>query len=196
MKRSARLRAPTVGNGSYSPLPAAWASTGAARTAHIRTLASPTPNRVIAARTIQTRPLALAGAAAVVVEALIALLGGHAPLLAAIVLLVAPGLALLPLLPERARRDLVTALAAAPALGFVASSVALITVASIGLSLDGLVIRLVEAALVAAGLLLAVLAGVILEGRVIRGSPVPGNDWAKYVLYADEIRNHKSLLID
>ena len=153
------------------------------------------------------------------VEALIALLGGHAPVLAAVVLLVAPGLALLPLLPERARRDLVTALAAAPALGFVASSVALITAASVGLSLDGVVIRLVEAALVvvglalpgrpepplrlrredllvAAGLLIAVAAGIVLEGRVIKGSPVPGNDWAKYVLYADEIRNHHALLID
>jgi hypothetical protein len=31
---------------------------------------------------------------------------------------------------------------------------------------------------------------------VVGGSPVPGNDWAKYVLYADEIRAHGSLLID
>src|SRR5947208_1055332 len=83
------------------------ASTGAARTAHIRTLASPTPNRVIAARTIQRRPLALAAMAMVAVEALIALLGGHVPVLAALVLLVAPGLALIPLLPARARADLV-----------------------------------------------------------------------------------------
>src|SRR5438046_8684443 len=105
MKRSARLGAPTVGNGSYSPLPAPWASTGAARTAHIRTLASPTPNRVIAARTIQTRPLALAGAAAVVVEALIALLGGHAPLLAGGVLLVVAGGAAARVAPGRARSD-------------------------------------------------------------------------------------------
>jgi hypothetical protein len=155
----------------------------------------------------------------VAVEALIALLGGHVPVLAALVLLVAPGLALVPLLPERARRDLVTCLAAAPALGFAASAVALITVASIGLPLNGLVIRLAVAALVltglalpgrpepllrlrrddalvAAGLLVAVAAGIVLEGRVIRGSPVPGNDWAKYVLYADEIRRHHALLID
>jgi hypothetical protein len=154
----------------------------------------------------------------VALEALIALLGGHVPLLAALVLLVAPGLALIPLLPERARRDLITALAAAPALGFAASSVALITVASIGVSLDDVVVRLVPAALVlaglalpgrpeppvrlsredalvAAGLLIAVAAGLALEGRVIKGSPVPGNDWAKYVLYADEIRRHGSLLI-
>jgi hypothetical protein len=78
----------------------------------------------------------------VAVEALIALLGGHAPALAVLVLLVAPGLALVPLLPEPARRELVTALAAAPALGFAASSVGLITVASIDLDLNGAVVRL------------------------------------------------------
>jgi hypothetical protein len=171
----------------------------------------------MAARTIQTRPLALAGAALVAAEALIALLGGHAPALAVLVLLLAPGLALLGLLPARARADLVTALAAAPALGFAASSCALITVASIGLPLDGVIVRLVPAvlvlaglalpgaepavrlgraeALVALGLLAAVGAGIVLQARVIHGSPVPGNDWAKYVLYADEIRAHHALLI-
>jgi hypothetical protein len=171
----------------------------------------------MAARTIQTRPLALAGAALVAAEALIVLLGGHAPALAVLVLLLAPGLALLGLLPARARADLVTALAAAPALGFAASSCALITVASIGLPLDGVIVRLVPAvlvlaglalpgaepavrlgraeALVALGLLAAVGAGIVLQARVIHGSPVPGNDWAKYVLYADEIRAHHALLI-
>jgi hypothetical protein len=169
----------------------------------------------MAARTIQTRPLAIAGAALVAVEALIALLGGHSPPLAALVLLLAPGLALLPLLPARARADFVTALAAAPALGFAASSIGLITVASIGLPLDGVVVRLVAAVLVAAGLLLrgaepevrlaeplvalgllvAIGAGLLLQARVIHGSPIPGNDWAKYVLYADEIRAHHALLI-
>jgi hypothetical protein len=169
----------------------------------------------MAARTIQARPLALAGAVLVAAEALVALLGGHSPPLAVLVLLLAPGLALLPLLPARARADLVTALAAAPALGFAASSIGLITVASIGLDLNGLVVRLVPAALVAIGLLLrgdepalrlgaplvalgllaAVGAGLLLQGRVIHGSPIPGNDWAKYVLYADEVRAHHALLI-
>jgi hypothetical protein len=169
----------------------------------------------MAARTIQTRPLAIAGAVLVAVEALIALLGGHSPPLAVLVLLLAPGLALLPLLPARARADFVTALAAAPALGFAASSIGLITVASIGLPLDGVVVRLVAAVLVAAGLLLrgaepevrlaeplvalgllvAIGAGLLLQARVIHGSPIPGNDWAKYVLYADEIRAHHALLI-
>jgi hypothetical protein len=169
----------------------------------------------MAARTIQARPLALAGAVLVAAEALIALLGGHSPPLAVLVLLLAPGLALLPLLPARARANLVTALAAAPALGFAASSIGLITVASIGLDLNGLVVRLVPAVLVGIGLLLrgdepalrlgeplvalgllaAVGAGLVLQGRVIHGSPIPGNDWAKYVLYADEIRAHHALLI-
>ena len=36
----------------------------------------------------------------------------------------------------------------------------------------------------------------MLQSRVLSGTPVPGNDWAKYVLYADEIRSQGSLLID
>src|SRR6185503_17666782 len=46
------------------------------------------------------------------------------------------------------------------------------------------------------GLVGALAAGAVLGGRVVSGFPVPGNDWAKYVLYADEIRRHGSLLID
>ncbi|MEJ7784396.1 MAG: hypothetical protein WKF96_06300 [Solirubrobacteraceae bacterium] len=167
---------------------------------------------------LRARPLALAGALLVAAESLVAALGGHVPLLAAMVLLVAPGLALLPLLPARARADLVTALAAAPVLGFAASSLTLITVSSIGLPLDGFVIRLVAAVLITAGLFLrgaepvlragrdevlvaiglviAVAGGIVLQGRVISGSPVPGNDWGKYLLYADEIRRQGALLID
>jgi hypothetical protein len=52
-----------------------------------------------------------------------------------------------------------------------------------------------EEALAALGVLAAVGAGIVLQARVIHGSPVPGNDWAKYVLYADEIRAHHALLI-
>lgn len=167
---------------------------------------------------LRARPLALTGALIVIVEALVAALGGHVPLLATAVLLVAPGLALLPLLPARAREAPVTALAAVPVLGFMGSSLALITVSSVGLPLDGVVVRLVAAALVVGGLLLrgaepalrsgrdellvgagllaAVVVGLVLQGRVISGSPVPGNDWGKYLLYADEIRRQGSLLID
>ncbi len=32
--------------------------------------------------------------------------------------------------------------------------------------------------------------------RVIGELPVPGDDWAKYLLYADEIRNHGALLLN
>jgi hypothetical protein len=45
--------------------------------------------------------------------------------------------------------------------------------------------------------LLAVLAlDVVLGWRVVGRLPVPGGDWAHYMLYADEIRRHGSLLID
>ncbi len=47
-----------------------------------------------------------------------------------------------------------------------------------------------------AGLALALLVAVVLQGRVLSGTPVPGNDWAKYLLYADEIARQGSLLID
>jgi len=46
------------------------------------------------------------------------------------------------------------------------------------------------------GLVAALALGLLLQERVIGGYPLPGNDWAKYVLYADEIRAHGSLLID
>lgn len=152
-------------------------------------------------------------------DAVVAAAGGTFPLLSAVVLL-APGLALIPLLPLVARQSVLVALAAAPALGIAASSVALISVAAVGIPLTGLSVRLTLLAAIAAGfaaarnseprltrvdragllagagLALAVLVGVVLQARVIGDSPVPGNDWAKYLLYADEIRREGSLLID
>jgi len=151
------------------------------------------------------------------VEAAIALLGGSAPVLSIAVLMLAPGLAFAPLLPARAAASPVTALAAASALGFGATSVLLVTMSSFGVDLDGISVRIAIGVLVvaacaipareradrevgegwaAAGLGIALLLGVLLQERVIGGSPVPGNDWAKYVLYADEIRESGSLLID
>ena len=47
----------------------------------------------------------------------------------------------------------------------------------------------------AAGLALALGLGALLQQRVIGGDPIPGNDWAKYLLYADEIAAHGQLLI-
>jgi hypothetical protein len=163
------------------------------------------------------RPLWAAALGMVVAELGLAAVGVTAAALS-IALLLAPGLALAPLLPERTRRAPLAVLAAAPALGIAASSVALISVASAGAPLDpwvvrGLIAAIVAAAgalrgpdlaapfdrrtaLAAAGLGASLVVGVLLQERVIGGTPVPGNDWAKYVLYADEIERQRSLLID
>lgn len=158
--------------------------------------------------------LALAGA-----EALLALGGASFPALSGLVLLLAPGLALVPLLPARTRTSLTASLAAAPVLGAATSSILLISLSSAGIELNGLAVRVAVVVLVVAalallpgaepawdrspaavygavGLLAAVVAGVVMQNRVIGGTPVPGNDWAKYVLYADEVRAQGSLLID
>ncbi len=169
-------------------------------------------------RRLRTRPLALSAVAIVAIEALLGAAGASTPLLSVAALALAPGLALAPLLPARVRESPVAVLAACPALGFAAAAVALITVASLGASLDGAVVRLTLAGLVAvglalpwpewarapvradlpaaAGLALAVAVGVLLQQRVIGGDPIPGNDWAKYLLYADEIARHGTLLLD
>ncbi len=149
-------------------------------------------------------------------EALLALAGARAPVFTAAALL-APGFALTPLLPASARRSWMAALAAAPALGAAVACTALITVASVGIPLTGTSCRLTLAALVLVGLLalrgdeprperaglvpglvllLALAVAGVLQSRVIGGSYAPGNDWAKYLLYADEIRRQGSLLID
>ncbi len=167
---------------------------------------------------LRRRPLALTAAGLVVGEALLALLGAGWGPLAAVALVLAPGLALLPLLPAAARESPSASLAAAPTLGIAATSVGLITMASVGIELSGLSVRIVAALLVAAGLALplrepalrfsrgeaiaavggaaALVLGLFIQNRVIGETPVPGNDWAKYVLYADQIALHGSLLID
>src|SRR5919108_519133 len=101
-----------------------------------------------------------------------------------------------PLLPARVRRSPVATLACAPALGLAASSVLLVSLASAGASLDGVVVRLALATVVVGGLLVALALGAVLQQRVIGGDPIPGNDWAKYLLYADEIAAQGRLLID
>jgi hypothetical protein len=160
--------------------------------------------------------LGLAAAGIVVVEALLAAIGHPSRALALAVLFVAPGLALAALLPVALRTRALALACAVPVLGFAVTSIGLITVARVGIRLDGTTTRLVVAAIVLAGLLAlplrepierpgasetillgaALLAGVVLQAHVIHGFPVPGNDWAKYVLYADEIRHHGRLLID
>jgi hypothetical protein len=172
------------------------------------------PLGMLAAR----RPLGLLGAALLALEALAALLGG-APPLTALVLLTAPGFALVPVLPRSARESAPAALAFVPALGFSASAIVLITLASAGVELDPVPVRLGLALVVAVGLALpgrepslrgarrpgalellglgaALAVGAWLQARVVSGTPIPGSDWGKYALYADEIRRQGSLLID
>src|SRR5207247_1198548 len=102
-------------------------------------------------------------------------------------------LALVPVLPARAREGWAGAVAASPLLGFAASSVALISIASAGIRIDGTSVHVVLAVLVLAGLLAfrdgeprgrpgrpealaalgllgAVGIGIVLEARVIGGS--------------------------
>ena len=167
---------------------------------------------------LRTRPLAAAGAALMALEALLALIGATWGPLAVAALVLGPGLALLPLLPASARESPSAALAAAPALGMAAAAIAVITASSLGIELTGVSVRLAAAVPVAAGLalrlpepemrfdraeVLAALGGVVavvlalvIQGRLLGDTPVPGNDWAKYVLYADEIARHGALLID
>jgi hypothetical protein len=169
------------------------------------------------ARRVGERPLTVGAGVIVALEALLGSAGASAPLLSVAALVLAPGLALAPLLPARVRESPLSVLAAAPVLGFAASSVLLITLASLGVTLDATAIRLALGALVAiglflpwpesarplgradwpvaAGLALALGLGALLQQRVIGGNPVPGNDWAKYLLYGDEIAAHGHLLI-
>jgi len=169
------------------------------------------------ARRVGERPLAVGAGLIVALEALLGSAGASAPLLSVAALVLAPGLALSPLLPARVRESPLSVLAAAPVLGFAASSVVLITLASAGVLLDPTAIRLALASVVAAGLLLsgpeaarppgrgdlpvagalalALAFAAVLQQRVIGGDPIPGNDWAKYVLYGDEVATHGQLLI-
>jgi hypothetical protein len=169
-------------------------------------------------RMVGSRPFGAGAGLLLALESLLAAFGAHAAWLSLGVLILAPGLALAPLLPSRVRASPVAVLAAAPALGLAASSVVLVSLSSAGASLNGGVVRLGLAGLVVAGLLLpwpeaarrlsradlpaagglglALAAGALLQQRVIGGDPIPGNDWAKYLLYADEITAQGRLLIE
>src|SRR5215208_2052443 len=104
------------------------------------------------ARRVGERPLAVGAGLIVALEALLGSAGASAPLLSGAALVLAPGLALAPLLPSRVRESSLSVLAAAPLLGIAASSVLLITLASADVSLDATAIRLALASVVAVGL--------------------------------------------
>jgi hypothetical protein len=174
------------------------------------------------------RPSAL-GLALVVVEALLSLAGVRWGVLSALALVLAPGLALVALLP----RELGSfgRWLAVPVVGIAAASVVIIPVAATGVALTGLSLRLMLLAMALAGVamarwvgpepsdgtaasapspfwrdrtqlgvalcLLGILClGAALQGRIIAGTPVPGEDWASHLLYADQIARQHGLLID
>lgn len=164
----------------------------------------------------QTRAPALAGLAIWLVDAMLSLGGITAPGISLGALMLAPGLALAGLLPASVRKHGLALTCVIPVLGYAAASVVLITVSRVGIELNPLSIRLALLTTIVIGLALlpfrggierprpselallalAVAAGAFLQAQVLRGYPVPGNDWAKYLLYADEIRRQGSLLID
>ncbi len=166
---------------------------------------------------MSARRLPVLALALVAFEALVQALGAGSLALAFAVLIVAPGLALTPLLPAAVRRVPLATVAAAPTLGFAATGVLLISMSRVGIPLEAWSARAAVAALCLVGLAwrpgdegerertspgeavalaAALVIGVVLQGRVIGEAPVPGNDWAKYLLYAEEIRRQGSLLID
>jgi hypothetical protein len=163
-------------------------------------------------------PLWTLAAALVLGELVTSLAGAHSVALAGLAL-AAPGWAFAPLLPRPVRERPLAAFAAGPALGAAIASVTLITLARIGVRLDRVsvfaaLIVLVVAALptwarrerdgprptVAGAVELLALAamlglGLVLARRVVGSGVPPGNDWAKYLLYAEQVRAHGALLI-
>jgi hypothetical protein len=167
--------------------------------------------------------LALAALIIVVGAALFRVAFGHSGSMIAIGCIVAPGFATAALLPAELRTPPISWLLAPP-LGFAISSILLITASGLGLPLTDAVIYALLAAACAAGLIAsvrfsgsspdfhiraraaaapevpillagAVLLGIGLEARAIGGSPLPGADWAHYLLYSAEIAQHHGLLL-
>jgi hypothetical protein len=160
----------------------------------------------------------------IAIEGLVTLLFGPQPFLAALLLLVAPGLALVAFMPAALRAPVVR-FAIVPIIGTAASSVVIIGASSAGVPITGLNVRLLLLAVTLGsltaqlvvgpcnaavarprdrfdelvGLLLlgaVVCLGVTLQALIVGSAPVPGQDWGHYLLYTDEIRQKHSLLIE
>lgn len=114
-----------------------------------------------------------AGVALVVVEALVALLFGPEPVLAACALILAPGLALTPLLPLELRAPAVR-VAVVPLVGVAVSSIAVITESTLGIALTGLSVRLLLLLVTAAGLVASIAIGTRPAGRGPAGEMTVG----------------------
>jgi hypothetical protein len=163
-------------------------------------------------------PLWLLGATLVLGETVCVLAGWRSIGLSALAL-VAPGWALAPLLPEPVRRSPLATIVAAPVLGIAVVSALLITLARVGIPLTDSSVHIALIALIAlasfawgpagggrvvvtradlleAAALLAVLVlAFVLALQVVGGTLMPGNDWAKYLLYGDQVSLRGALLI-
>ena len=170
----------------------------------------------------QPRGWTIVATALVVMDGILALAGQSNPATTAVVLVLAPGLALVPFLP-RELDPLALRVAVIPLLGLVTSSTVIISLTAVGIPLTAGTVRVVlliltgvavlasmrvgraaeaprsirqssAATLIALGAV--VLLAVSLQTLVVGGKPVPGQDWGHYLLYVDQIRQHHSLLID
>ena len=162
----------------------------------------------------------MAAAVILLAEGAFAVTGWPQQALAACALLIAPGLAVLALLPRELRR-LPVAVPVVPIAGFAVTTILLVSLPAVGLALDDLTIRAGLGTVVLVGLIgsryvddgrpvahhrgafptLLGLAGVTglgvaLQALVIGGTPLPGEDWGEYLLYAQEIEREQALLID
>lgn len=167
--------------------------------------------------------LALAALIVVLGAVLFRVASGHGSSVLAIGCLVAPGFAATAILPAELRAAPISWLLAPP-LGFAITSILLITGSGLGLQLTEAAIYVLIAAACAAGLIAAVrfspsspatrlreraaaapeipillagavLLGIGLQARAIGGLPLPGADWAHYLLYSTEIAHHHGLLL-
>ena len=155
-------------------------------------------------------------------QVLTVLLTDGASVLVAVPALAIPGLALVPWLPASLRADRQALVAAVVPIGALVLSLAVIGLGAVGMPLRPGWLLLVLGAFVAAGVagLLrgpgrtpvpaagdqpwwawATLGGALLLAlalmRLVNADlPTTGNDWAKYLLYADQARQQGSLLID
>ena len=146
------------------------------------------------------------------------LLGARSLTLSALAL-AAPGWALAPLLPAAIRRHALATIVVAPVLGLGLVSVVLITLARIGIALTDTSVQIALVALIVLslfawpaergertkltradvleglGLLAVLVLAFVLALQVVGPTLMPGNDWAKYLLYGSEVSRHGALLI-
>jgi hypothetical protein len=174
----------------------------------------------VSSRTVSVAP-PLAALGVLAVEITVAYGIGPQPALVAIALLLVPGLAATPFLPGELRRMPVW-VAVVPILGAASAIVLLVSLASFGIPLSPLVVRLSLLALGIAGLIWsrvrdrgvslpeagrvsslqtllllssAVGLGIALQAKVLAHKPLPGADWGQFLLFAQQVSRHHALLI-